>query len=215
MSTKSKAGNALVDRLIKSELKPPTLSSCLDSTSLVDLELSGGLQMHKIQNPTNANQSGEKFSLPNIKVAIFAFSGGVSKPLIDELSPFFGNDRKRFLSQLGLFYFTGVGQGENYHRGFYGPLPMPNETEYVSFVFATMIPDQAQLDPRLGGQDYVLVCLVCHKTHVPKFMDRLDIEATFNNIFAAVEDVREIDFALSNCLKLVMISATEYSRDLP
>ncbi|MFQ5977847.1 MAG: hypothetical protein ACE5OZ_06955 [Candidatus Heimdallarchaeota archaeon] len=208
MKTKSKAGNVLMNRFTKCEPNSPTVFSCLDYSSLVDSKSSEGLQMHKIQDPADVDQPGENFSLANIKVAILTFSGNEPNLLIDEISPFFGKNSERFPLQLGLFYFTAIGQGENYHRGFYGPLPMPNETEYVSFVFTTLIPDQAQLDPSIEDQSYVLACLACHKTHVPKFMDRLDIEATFNNIFATVFDIREINSALARCLKLAMISAS-------
>lgn len=170
-----------------------------------------GCRMSKTHGSAQVDLPRAPLSIFNLKVAIIVYSGLDSPTIVDEISGFFGEDPEQFIMRLGLFYFTALGQGGNYHQGFYGPLPVPNEKEHVSFVFSSIVSDQAQLDPRAGGQSYVLVCLVCHKSQVPKYMDRPAIEADFESKFAMIGDISEIgpmqeDFTRS--LKLSLINGS-------
>ncbi|MFX0113985.1 MAG: hypothetical protein ACFFB3_05525, partial [Candidatus Hodarchaeota archaeon] len=139
------------------------------------------------------------------------YSGLEGLAIIDEISDYFGEDSEQFIAKLGLFYFTAIGQGGDYHQGLYGPLPVPNDKEHVAFVFSTLVADEAQLDVRAEGQSYVLVCLLCQKAHVPKFIDRPLIEASFADFFTNLEDISEINLnrkSFVNNLKLSLIDGS-------
>ncbi|MFQ5980002.1 MAG: hypothetical protein ACE5OZ_17865 [Candidatus Heimdallarchaeota archaeon] len=167
--------------------------------------------MSKIRKSTPAALSDVPLSILNVKAAVLVYSGIEGIALIDEISEFFGEDSDQFITRLGLFYFTAIGQGGDYHQGFYGPLPIPNDKEHVSFIFSTLVADEAQLDERAGGLSYVMVCLICQKSHLPKIIDWLTIETTFRELFATLEDIREIvpqEESFVNSLKLSLIEGS-------
>jgi hypothetical protein len=168
--------------------------------------------MSKIDNSAAAGLSGaHHLSILNIKATILVYSGVEGLAIVDEISEFFGEDSEQFITKLGLFYFTAIGQGGDYHQGLYGPLPVPNDKEHVSFVFSALVADEAQLDVRAEGQSYVLVCLLCQKTLVPKFIDRPLIEAAFGDLFATLEDISDINLnreSFVNNLKLSLIDGS-------
>ncbi|MHA2232649.1 MAG: hypothetical protein ACXAB4_09175 [Candidatus Hodarchaeales archaeon] len=164
--------------------------------------------MYQTQELATADIPRESFSIHDLKATILVYTGVESLALVDEVSEFLEKDPDRFILKLGFSYFVAIGQGNEYHRGFYGPFPVPNDSEHLSFVFSTIVPDQEQLDTRANGESYVLACLFCQKSLVPKFIDRPMLEAVFEEIFAKVRDVKEIDFSLANYLKSVLIDAS-------
>lgn len=164
--------------------------------------------MYQTQELATADIPREAFSIRDLKATILVYTGVESLALVDEGSEFLGKDPDRFILKLGFSYFVAIGQGNEYHQGFYGPFPVPYDSEHVSFVFSTIVPDRGQLDARANGQSYVLACLFCQKSHVPKFIDRPSIEAVFEEVFASVQDVKEIGFSLANYLKSILIDAS-------
>ncbi len=159
-------------------------------------------------NCNRTDHNKESIGPQDIKTAILLYSGIEGKALVDEVSDFFQEDPDLFIGKLGLIYFTALGQGNDYHRGFFGPLPIPNKQDYVSFVYTTIVTDRQQTDPRAKGKSYVIVCLIFLKSDVPKFLDRECVETTFEDVFAAIADVSEIDRSLTNRLKHYLVKAT-------
>ncbi|MFX0115880.1 MAG: hypothetical protein ACFFB3_15120, partial [Candidatus Hodarchaeota archaeon] len=147
------------------------------------------------------------FSIDELKVTILIYEGTENLALIDETSEFLQQNADQFLLKLGFSYFAGIGQGDEYHQGFYGPLPVPYEKKYVSFVFSTIALDRTQGDPRANGSSYVLVCLICQKSRVPRCIDRPSIEAAFKELFAELNDINDIDQSFANGLKTILIEA--------
>lgn len=167
--------------------------------------------MSKIHGFSNTELAGTHLSILNIKSAILIYSGLETLAIVDEVSEFLGEDSDQYIAKLGLFYFTAIGQGGDYHQGLYGPLPVPNDKEHVSFVFAALVTDEAQLDKRAGGQSYTLVCLMCPRSQVPKYIDRPAIEANLDEMITSLKDVSEIKFQhesfISN-LKLALLDGS-------
>ncbi|MHA2272084.1 MAG: hypothetical protein ACXACI_09495 [Candidatus Hodarchaeales archaeon] len=148
--------------------------------------------MSKIHDLSHTELAGAHLSILNVKSAILIYSGLQTLAVVDEVSEFLGEDSDQYIAKLGLFYFTAIGQGGEYHQGLFGPLPVPNDKEHVSFVFASLVADKAQLDDRAAGQSYTLVCLLCPRSQVPKYMDRAAIEESLSNIMNPLKDVSEI-----------------------
>ncbi|MFW9914720.1 MAG: hypothetical protein ACFFGZ_03830 [Candidatus Thorarchaeota archaeon] len=148
--------------------------------------------MSQIHDFSHTELAGTQLSILNIKTAILIYSGLQTLAIVDELSEFLGEDSDQYIAKLGLFYFTAIGQGGEYHQGLYGPLPVPNDKEHVSFVFASLVVDRAQLDERAGGQSYTLICLLCPRSQIPKYIDRAAIEESMSSIMNPLKDVSEI-----------------------
>lgn len=155
---------------------------------------------------SDMDRSKDGFSQEDLHAAILVYSGIEGIALIDEISRIFSKDQDQFILRLGLFYFTAIGQGGDYHHGFFGPLPIPGSKDWVSFVFATTVSDKSQQDSRANGKSYILTCLACERAKLPKCMDRPSIENALKELFASIRDVKEVDFSFAHRVKLRMIN---------
>ncbi|MFQ5980387.1 MAG: hypothetical protein ACE5OZ_19805 [Candidatus Heimdallarchaeota archaeon] len=155
---------------------------------------------------SDVDRSREAFSQEDLHTAILVYSGIEGIALIDEISSIFSKDHGQFILKLGLFYFTAIGQGGDYHHGFFGPLPIPGSKDYVSFVFATTVLDKSQQDSRANGKSYILTCLACERSKLPKCLDRPSIEKALEGLFASIRDVKEVDSSFANLIKRRMIN---------
>lgn len=161
------------------------------------------------QKASDTDRSKAVLSHRDLKAAILVYSGSQGIALVDEITEFLGKDADQFILKLGLVYFTAIGQGIEYHHGFFGPLPIPGDKDFLSFVFTTTVPDRGQEDDRTNGESYILSCLICPKLQVPKFIDRLAIESAFQKLFTVVSDVREIDSSIARALKTALLNGSE------
>ncbi|MHA2495806.1 MAG: hypothetical protein ACXAEI_09965 [Candidatus Hodarchaeales archaeon] len=144
-----------------------------------------------------------------MKAAILVYSGTQGIALVDEVTEFFRKDADQFILKLGLVYFTAIGQGIEYHHGFYGPLPIPSIKDHLSFVFTTTVPSRRQHDDRTNGESYVLTCLICPKQKIPTHIDWPAIEATFQAVFREISDAGEIDASTANAMKKAFLNGSE------
>lgn len=64
------------------------------------------------------------------------------------------------INQIGTTYFIILGQGGSYHQGLFGPLPFLHETKKLALIFAFILPDSSQNDPRFGNKSYIYFCYV-------------------------------------------------------
>ncbi|MHA2296689.1 MAG: hypothetical protein ACXAEU_11315 [Candidatus Hodarchaeales archaeon] len=91
------------------------------------------------------------------------------------------------------FISVGVGQGDSYNEGIYGPLPVL-ATNWRMLVFAKQVPDPEYVDVRMKGMNYVMLCFLYERRldrHVAA--RRLEMEPRVVNFMDSVRKVQEID----------------------
>ncbi|MHA2272244.1 MAG: hypothetical protein ACXACI_10300 [Candidatus Hodarchaeales archaeon] len=69
-----------------------------------------------------------------------------------------------WLTNVGAYYLTIVGQGEAYASGLFGPLPVRDYDDYLAYVYSFMTIDPSNLDVRSQGKSYALICMFFPKT---------------------------------------------------
>ncbi|MFW9998050.1 MAG: hypothetical protein ACFFD4_38765 [Candidatus Odinarchaeota archaeon] len=63
------------------------------------------------------------------------------------------------LDSLGCYYSLALGQGNHYNEGLYGPLPVLG-TGLHSLLYAVVVTDSQQEDPRMGNRNYLIMCIL-------------------------------------------------------
>ncbi|MHA2365423.1 MAG: tetratricopeptide repeat protein [Candidatus Hodarchaeales archaeon] len=95
---------------------------------------------------------------------------------------------------MGALLLSALGAGHDYNTGLFGPLPFIGNQEYSVLVYAMMLPDRDQNDPRLAGESYCLFCIVYPKDINP---DRNLIKKNLDNWQRKnLGDFRENDFKI-------------------
>ncbi|TFF98718.1 MAG: hypothetical protein EU547_00575 [Promethearchaeota archaeon] len=64
------------------------------------------------------------------------------------------------LIESGVYFYTAIGQGNQYRTGLFGPLPFGNEEEKIALIFSSIVKDSEFEDPRLKGKNYMIVSLI-------------------------------------------------------
>ncbi|MFX0116252.1 MAG: hypothetical protein ACFFB3_17010 [Candidatus Hodarchaeota archaeon] len=105
----------------------------------------------------------EVYELNRCSLAILKFGSSGPEVVVAEKLSFmppetdieFQND---WLTKIGIYYITIVGQGETYASGLFGPLPVRDYDDYLAYVFSFMAEDPTHPDKRTEGKCLALIC---------------------------------------------------------
>lgn len=97
----------------------------------------------------------------------------------------------RDLIYMSTNFMIVLGQGQDYHKGLYGPFPVPIPG-YSAIVFSLMMNDRQQSDPRMKGQTYSLFCILYPQLFSVLFYKRVAIERIFDVIIAELPDLADL-----------------------
>lgn len=117
--------------------------------------------------------------------------------LSDELD-FSKTDKKLLEIKLGVFFITAVGQGENSNEGLYGPLPFPDNSDYISIIYSCFMKDLENKDPRYKGNSYCLFIVTFPKQFESYYSNRSFLTQIFRNFqekFEKIQDIQQEDIA--------------------
>ncbi|MHA1167790.1 MAG: hypothetical protein ACTSP4_08420 [Candidatus Hodarchaeales archaeon] len=112
--------------------------------------------------------------------------------------PFMGKWVNSDISRIGSFFAIAIGQGDNYVRGLYGPLPALGY-DYNALIFADLVDDRSAHDPRMKGKNYVLISFF-----YPKIMDEYvnTYRSCLKNVFTKfILNLQDIDFLKNKMIK--------------
>lgn len=129
----------------------------------------------------------------DIHLVAFKYTLSEIEVIAENVPREFGNS-KSLAVDLGAFYMLAIGQGDNYHDGLFGPLPVAMKEDYSSLVYASTISDENQNDKRLAKSTYVIICLLYPNDKSNFFTDRGLLHSIFQQeITLKIEDVSEIN----------------------
>ncbi len=103
----------------------------------------------------------------------------------DNYLPFITEDSDvdRELYRIASFYSVAIGQGNYYHTGIFGPLPVLG-SNYRCMVFGAMVEDSDTFDERMKGWNYILACFFFHESLIPVIFEKKgQLEAAFQKFF--------------------------------
>ena len=106
---------------------------------------------------------------------------------------------------MGTLLTTFLGQGEKYHEGVYGPLPVPTinlNKQVFCQVNSKIIKDRSQTDNRLLNRNFVILAVLYGEN---KDIDRLMLKNTLENWWKSISDLSYDNSVNFNHLKNMII----------
>ena len=89
----------------------------------------------------------------------------------------------------GAYYYTALGQGRQYSRGLFGPLPFGEQTTpAVAIIYAAQVSDTSRADPRLSNQTYFMIALI-YSPEDASIVDRTHLEQELGRITGEIRDL--------------------------
>ncbi|MFX0116253.1 MAG: hypothetical protein ACFFB3_17015 [Candidatus Hodarchaeota archaeon] len=123
-------------------------------------------------------------------------------------------DQNDWLIGIGAYYFTIIGQGEGYARGFFGPLPVRDHDDYMAYIYSFLAKDPTNLDKRTSGKSYILFCFFLPKTINIAYSSYELMKNTLDFIISDTKTIDEIDSELLAALRESLIGVlTEKALD--
>lgn len=112
-----------------------------------------------------------------IQVSIVKF-GDLGGEIIttDQLDFEEAENLEEILIKLTVYIFSGVIQGYEKQKGFFGPFPVLDKINYLLEVFICRIKDEKEMDPRFEGMQPCMILLFFPRDYVFLFEERNQIE---------------------------------------
>lgn len=156
-------------------------------------------------------QINELKNIASEKILMAAFKVGEMGPevICAERESEYLNDE--LLMKMAIFFSVSLGQGDNIHKGLYGPLPMPEtdneeykkfEEKYVSLIYSLNLNDKLNTDPRAKGKSFTLITINMPETLVDTFNNRKKVEETVKLILLD-EKIDEVEQIKPNLLSRI------------
>lgn len=99
----------------------------------------------------------------------------------------FNDDGTIFNSASASKLISLVGQGEMYHEGLFGPIPV-SKTDIMSLIYSKLLTDDSIKDSRLQGQTLTLAAIAFHSSLVQQLPDRIRLQRIFDP-FARITNI--------------------------
>jgi len=112
-----------------------------------------------------------------IQVSIVKF-GNLGGEIIttDQLDFEKSENLEEMIIKLTVYLFSGVIQGNENQKGFFGPFPVLDKINYLLEIFTCRIKDEGDLDPRFKGMQPIMILLFFPRDYVFLFEERIQIE---------------------------------------
>ena len=119
----------------------------------------------------------------------------------DEL-PFVGEEELwACLYKLTTFLYTGLFQGTTYKTGFFGPLPVVDQDEYLLMTYIYNLETKQQEDPRFKGVEPAMIYFFFKKEYHFLFEKRSSIEDFLNSFLKKLNKLEELDMNFVDLFK--------------
>lgn len=166
-------------------------SSYLERVELAQIE-NTIIQMtnHRLELTDDIESLFKEFSIDKLSLLAFRFENtgvqfhkGINIPESATIN--------RDLIYMSTNFMIVLGQGQDYHKGLYGPFPVPIPG-YSAIVFSLMMNDRQQSDPRMKGQTYSLFCILYPQLFSVCFFKREAITKIFQNRISELTDLTDL-----------------------
>lgn len=98
------------------------------------------------------------------------------------------------------FWLTSIGQGHNFIKGFFGPLPFLDQLDYISYTYSFRIA-ASNLDPRMKGREIMLLIIATNQQNDSLFSERELIADFFEDQFSKYDCLEDIESSITAKLK--------------
>lgn len=174
---------ALVTRVHAEEVQLKKKKELWKEIALKESTFSERIELSGIDNLVKAiiaNKLGDitkfpTYALDYLHVSFFIMGTTGPEVVISHEVPFEVENRKSILQRMALFYSITLGQGNTPSFGLYGPLPIPEVTDYISMAFTCMIKDK-NADERGEGKSFGILVVSVPQILIHFFSDRRKIE---------------------------------------
>ncbi len=128
-----------------------------------------------------------------IQVSIVKF-GNLGGEVIttDQLDFEKSENLEEIITKLTVYIFSGVIQGNENQKGFFGPFPVLDKINYLLEIFICRIKDEGEIDPRFEGMQPIMILLFFPRDYVFLFEERIQIENFISEKIDEWESIQSI-----------------------
>lgn len=120
---------------------------------------------------------------------------------------FLENDKpSELLIKMSAFWFAAIGQGHNWPKGLFGPLPVLDYTNYNSYAYSLKLKCEDPHDTRLGDDDLILCLLFTNRFDNHLNENTSQIEGYLEKYFEGIDNTSQITEELLNNLQQEILS---------
>lgn len=145
---------------------------------------------HRVEIFQELDNLVKKFKLEDLSFVVCKFDQFGGK-VVTYINPPDEKAFQRYSQYMAVSFMTTLGQGDQYHEGLYGPLPVPF-SGYSSMVYSKIILDSSQTDPRLKGKTFSVFCMLYPQQYSILFYDRKTITETFEKRIKQLNSLTEL-----------------------
>ncbi len=113
---------------------------------------------------------------------------------------------ENMLTKMAVYYTTALGQGDCWHLGLYGPLPVPSNQDLLSLNYAFLIADPSNTDLRNNGKSYCIISIIFPRKIELLCNNRFIIEALIKEKIEGFTSLIEIDEEVLREIKCELFS---------
>ncbi|MHA2250299.1 MAG: PAS domain-containing protein [Candidatus Kariarchaeaceae archaeon] len=159
------------------------------------IEIIKDITTREMSRLTSLEYRSQQLLREEIKLSVIRF-GDLGGELVvsDELDLIGEMHPNIFFMKMGAYWFTAIGQGHNWSEGLYGPLPVLDILDYDSIAYSFRLQSKKLEDPRLKGEDLLMLMILVHKDKTQYFSKRELISkflSDYFNKFIEVEDLTD------------------------
>lgn len=155
-----------IDRSGHSHLKSrfQSMVEQINSQRLLAGDFARGL-VNALRYGSGRQKVGRKVTSSEVGLVLWKFSTTGPRPCAQLIPPGFVSHKimDNSLTSLGTLFVTILGQGDQYHEGLFGPLPVPLPDENLTaMVSSKIVDDSSQRDRRLLAKNYCVLAVLLH-----------------------------------------------------
>ncbi|MHA2362961.1 MAG: GAF domain-containing protein [Candidatus Hodarchaeales archaeon] len=133
-----------------------------------------------------------QYAQSNLALVLYRLSK-IGPEVVLEVGTSIMKEKERALIKLGVFTAAAIGQGGDHTTGLFGPLPVPENENFLCLVFAVRLEDPTQTDPRAQGMRFCMINIVYPRTLESLFTDRRRIKIVMKEYLNSLNTIQELN----------------------
>ncbi|MFX0095651.1 MAG: hypothetical protein ACFFBD_28195 [Candidatus Hodarchaeota archaeon] len=152
--------------------------------------------------------------LDNLSLAVISFKDWGPDPICYENLKW-ESQPDAFLTKLGVYYMTIIGQGCDYHHGLYGPIPVHTHPDQEAYLFGFTVHDDSVKDKRAKKTAYSALLILFPKNLKPILHSCVEtINKLLSREIADIKDITQLTSATLAEIKAILKEGIFYHNTL-
>ncbi|MHA2296578.1 MAG: response regulator [Candidatus Hodarchaeales archaeon] len=150
-----------------------------------------GHHYDQLTNVVNKIATFPIFELNKCPISVFA-AGSLGPTVVYSDTLPWGSNSDSIQMKAAIFFSTAIGQGDSYHTGMFGPLPVPEVMDHSVMIYSKILEDKNTMDPRSRTATFTLFSIFYPNDSTVFFLDRFRLKDIFDQSLKPLVDILEI-----------------------